>query len=535
METDTGKQAIGGEYTALGGEYTAILEMKEISKSFFGVKVLDEVSIELYPGEVMALIGENGAGKSTLIKILNGDYQKDSGAILLQGQPVQISNPREAEALGIRMIYQELHHCHDLSVMENLLLGHLPRRKGPLGKYIIDWRAAQKEAQEQLSLLDIKIDPNARMGDLSVVEREIVEIMKTVSGQARIIVMDEPTAALTPHEVDLLFNIVDQLRRQGVAIIYISHRLDEIFQIAQRVTVLRDGRKVETCNVADVTRKDLVRMMVGHEVAETKVSQQNGEKYTAAGVGHNGQSHGKLLLDVSGLTRAGVFEDISLQLHAGEIVGIFGLLGAGHANLSRALFGDERIDSGLVKIDGKPVTILSPADARQAGLGLVPVDRKVQGLVLGRSVRENITLSNWPAITRAGFFQARAETQRAQNWIDRLGIRVAGGMEVETRFMSGGNQQKVVLGRWLEADVKVLLLNEPTWGVDVGARADIYEQLQMLAGQGLGILMVSSDMQEVLSVSHRILTMYKGRITGEFTAHEATQNKLLHAAAGGEG
>jgi ribose transport system ATP-binding protein len=498
--------------------------MQNISKSFFGVKVLDEVSIDLYPGEVMALIGENGAGKSTLIKILNGDYLKDSGSIAINGQPVTIDRPKDAEDLGIRMIYQELHHCHDLSVTENLLLGHLPRGRGPFGKYLVDWSKAHQMASDHLGMLDIEIDPQARMGDLSVVEREIVEIVKAVSANARIIVMDEPTAALTPHEVDLLFQIVDTLRRQGVGIIYISHRLDEIFQIAQRVTVLRDGLKVATSRVAEVTQRDLVRMMVGHEVEESRTTA--GER-----AAHSRQA--EVAFEVAGLNRAGAFADIDLKIRAGEIVGIFGLLGAGHATLTRTLFGAEKADSGTIKVNGDPVAIASPADARRAGLGLVPVDRKVQGLVLGRNVRENLTLSNWPAITQFGFFQSKEEKRHAQTWIDNLGIRVAGGMEVESRFMSGGNQQKVVLGRWLEAQVKVLLMNEPTWGVDVGARSDIYDQLEGLAREGLAILMVSSDMLEVLAVSHRILTMYKGRITGEFTAGEATQEKLLHAAAGG--
>jgi ribose transport system ATP-binding protein len=497
--------------------------MEHISKSFFGVKVLDEVSIDLYPGEVMALIGENGAGKSTLIKILNGDYLKDSGTILMDGRPVTIDRPKDAEDLGIRMIYQELHHCHDLSVTENLLLGHLPRGQGRLGKYVVDWSKAHRLARDHLGMLDIEIDPQARMGDLSVVEREIVEIVKAVSANARIIVMDEPTAALTPREVDLLFQIVDTLRRQDVGIIYISHRLDEIFQIAQRVTVLRDGYKVATTQVAEVTQRELVRMMVGHEVEERPTAGESAAQSRQA----------EVVFEVEDLTRAGAFEHVDLKIRAGEIVGIFGLLGAGHSTLTRSLFGAEKADSGTIKVDGQPVVIGSPTDARRAGIGLVPVDRKVQGLVLGRSVRENLTLSNWPAITRFGFFQRKEEKQHAQTWIDNLGIRVAGGMEVEARFMSGGNQQKVVLGRWLEAQVKVLLMNEPTWGVDVGARSDIYDQLEELARQGLAILMVSSDMLEVLSVSHRILTMYKGRVTGEFSAGEASQEKLLHAAAGG--
>lgn len=500
-----------------------ILEMQNISKSFFGVKVLDDVSLDLFPGEVLALVGENGAGKSTLIKILNGDYRRDSGSILIDGRPVEIERPRDAAAQGIRMIYQELHHCHDLSVTENLLLGHLPRRAGRLGRYVVDWRRAQAMAEEQLGLLEITINPQALMGDLTVVEREIVEIVKAVSSQAKIIVMDEPTAAMTPREVDLLFEIMETLRKQGVGIIYISHRLDEIFQIAQRVTVLRDGRKVGTKEVASVSKRDVVRMVVGHEVEERQAEDLQTRK--------DGRP---VVLEVANLTRTGSFEDINLRVHAGEIVGIFGLLGAGHASLTRALFGVDGPDSGEILVEGKPVVIRSPGDARQAGIGLVPVDRKQQGLVLTQNVRENLTLSNWQAISRFGFFQRGPERQHAQTWIDRLGIRVAGGMEVETRYMSGGNQQKVVLGRWLEANVKVLLMNEPTWGVDVGARSDIYDQLGALADQGLGILMVSSDMGEVLSVSHRILTMFQGKITGEFAVSEATQEKLLHAAAGGD-
>jgi ribose transport system ATP-binding protein len=496
--------------------------MDGICKSFFGVRVLDNVSIDLYGGEVLALVGENGAGKSTLIKILNGDYQKDEGAIRIEGQPVEVSTPRAAADLGIRMIYQELHHCHELTVTENLLLGNLPRRKGALGRGFIDWPAAYQQAAADLALLNVETDPKARMGGLPVVEREIVEIVKAVSTRARIVVMDEPTAALAPKEVDMLFGIVRQLREQGVGIIYISHRLDEIFQIADRVTVLRDGKKVDTKPVSEITKADLVRMMVGHEVQERRSE------------GSAAAADRPVVLEIRDLTYRGSFEGINITVRAGEIVGIFGLLGAGHAALTRVVFGAERADAGEIWVNGKQVAVRSPSDAQAAGIGFVPIDRKVQGLILGRSLRENLTLSNWRAINKLGFFRQSDERKRAQRWIDDLGIRVAGGMEVETRFMSGGNQQKVVLGRWLEANAKALVLNEPTWGVDVGARADIYDQLETLAKQGLAILMVSSDMQEVLSVSTRILTMYKGKITGEFDAATATQAQLLAAAAGGD-
>ncbi|MFN8457787.1 MAG: sugar ABC transporter ATP-binding protein [Anaerolineae bacterium] len=506
-------------------EQSPLLRMENITKSFYGVKVLDKVSVDLYAGEVLALVGENGAGKSTLIKILNGDYQKDGGSIYLNGQPVQLHEPSDAEALGIRMIYQELHYAPELSVLENLLLGHLPRQSGFLGRHLVDWNKAQELARQYLGMLDIAIDPNALMRHLSVVEREIVEIVKALSAQAKIIVMDEPTAALTPHEVKLLFSIIKSLQKQGVAIIYISHRLDEIFQIAGRVTVLRDGLLVGTRPIAEVTHRDLVRMMVGREVVESRAemrAEAQGER-----------PDGRVVLEVAGLSKAGAYHNIHLKINAGEIIGIFGLLGAGHATLTRSIFGAEPADSGAVLVNGRPVTIASPRDARQAGIGFVPTDRKVNGLVLGMNVRENLTLSNWSPLSRFSVFQPSLERSHAQTWIDRLGIRMAGGMEVETRFLSGGNQQKVVLGRWLEARVNLLLLNEPTWGVDVGARSDIYDQLEALAAQGLAILMVSSDIQEVLSVSHRILTMYKGQLTGEFTQAEATEEIILHAAAGG--
>ncbi|MCZ7574153.1 MAG: sugar ABC transporter ATP-binding protein [Ardenticatenaceae bacterium] len=503
-----------------------LLEMRDISKSFFGVKVLDQVSIDLYAGEVLALVGENGAGKSTLIKILNGDYQKDSGSIFINGMPVHLSRPRDAETLGIRMIYQELHYAPDLSVTENLLLGHLPRRSGLLGRHMVDWPKARQMVRDFLHMLEVDLDPGAIMRDLSVVERQIVEIVKALSTQAKIIVMDEPTAALTPREVELLFNIIRTLRGQGVAVVYISHRLDEIYEIAQRVAVLRDGRHVGTRRVEDVTHRELIRMMVGRDVDVLRRVDGRGAR------GEHGARD--VALEVRGLTQAGTYQDIDLQVHAGEIVGIFGLLGAGHVALTRSIFGAEPIDRGTIRIDGQHITIASPRDARLAGIGLVPIDRKVQGLILDMSVRGNLTLSNWQALSRFGVFDHKAEHAHAQTWVDRLGIRMAGDAEIETRYLSGGNQQKVVLGRWLEANVKVLLLNEPTWGVDVGARSDIYDLLESLAEQGIAILMVSSDIQEVLAVSHRILTMYKGRLTGEFSHAEATQENLLHAAAGGE-
>jgi ribose transport system ATP-binding protein len=494
---------------------TTLLEMRGIHKSFYGVKVLQDVSLSLQKGEVLALLGENGAGKSTLIKILNGDYQMDAGEIYLDGRQVYFREPRDAEKHGIVMIYQELHYAPDLSVAENLFVGKLPKT-GPL----IDWRKVRLNAKEALELLNVELDPDTLMRDLTVVERQIVEIVKAVYAEAKLLVMDEPTAALTPPEVEMLFGIVRKLQQKGVGIIYISHRLDEIFQIAQRVTILRDGKHVGSKPIREVTPNGLVEMMVGREIEPRKV------EYAFA-------KTPKVALEVSGLSKTGVFNDISFKVHEGEVVSIFGLLGSGQANITRCIFGAERFDSGSIKVYGETKQIRKPQDAKQAGIGFVPIDRKVRGLVLGMSVRKNLTLSNWAKLSVLSFFQGNKERQHTKSWIDALGIRMAGGMDVPVRFLSGGNQQKVVLARWLEANVKILILNEPTWGVDVGARSDIYDQLESLAKQGLAILVVSSDIQEVLSISHRILTLYKGRLTAAFSHENASQEQVLTAAAGG--
>jgi ABC-type sugar transport system ATPase subunit len=496
-----------------------VLEMRDISKSFFGVKVLDRVKMEAYGGEVLALLGQNGAGKSTLIKILNGDYNKDEGQIFIEGQPVEIHTPREAEELGIQMIYQELHFAPELSVAENLLLNHMSHRTGAW-KWMVDWGATYERSKELLDLLQVDIDPRLAMRELGAAQKQIVQIAKALSSKARILVMDEPTAALTPREVDLLFETIDRLRSQGVAIIYISHRLDEIFRVAQRVMVLRDGHLVGTVNIDDIRRQDLVRMMVGHDVEDVTASMRS--------------ERGEITLQAQGLGRTGIFEDIDLEVHASEIVGLFGLLGAGHVEVSRALFGAEPAEAGEIRIDGKAVDIRNPATALDYGLGFVPAERKVEGLVNVMSVRGNTTLSNWEPITKLGFFREQVERQRVNKWVERLGIRMSGSIEQEVRFLSGGNQQKVMLGRWLEANTRILILNEPTWGVDVGARADIHALLQQLKAQGFAILIVSSDMEEVLGICDRILVMNRGRITAHFNGTEISQAQLLNAAAGEE-
>jgi ABC-type sugar transport system ATPase subunit len=332
--------------------------------------------------------------------------------------------------------------------------------------------------------------------------------------------MDEPTAALTPPEVSRLFDIIRSLCARGVAIVYISHRLDEVFDIAQRVTILRDGKHVATERVDALSMSNVVELMIGREIASRR---HEIEQTTQAA---------PVVLEVRNLSKAGAYQDVSLRVGAGEIVGLFGLIGSGQLSLTRSIFGAEQADSGTILLDGQPRTIRRIADARRAGIGFVPVDRKVQSLIMGQSVRNNITLSNWQPLSRLGFFKAASERQHAQAWVDTLGIRMAGGIDGAVRYLSGGNQQKAVLARWLEANVRVLILNEPTWGVDVGARSDIYEQLEKLAAQGMAILIVSSDIEEILLVSHRILTMYRGRIMGEFTRESASKDHLLASVSG---
>ncbi|MEM7734924.1 MAG: sugar ABC transporter ATP-binding protein [Deinococcota bacterium] len=503
---------------------STLLEMRGIHKSFYGVQVLQDVNLNLAAGEVLALLGENGAGKSTLIKILNGDYSLDAGQIFRDDQPVVFAAPHDAEASGISMIYQELHYSPNLSVAENLFVGHLPRAKGPLGRWLINWQQVTTQARDALALLDVSLNPATPMRELSVVERQIVEIVKALYADAKILVMDEPTAALTPPEVAVLFDIVRRLRQKGVGIIYISHRLDEIFEIADTVMVLRDGEHVATQAITEVSPDSLVQLMVGRAVGERQIT-TNQHQDVAENVR-------PAALEVHNFSKPGAFDDITFTVDTGEVVSIFGLLGSGQIPLTRSIFGAEQGHSGQLRVAGKDVEIRKPQDAKRAGIGFVPVDRKVRGLVLGMSVRKNLTLSNWQALSQMSFFNPHRERAHSKHWINALGIRMAGGMNAPVRLLSGGNQQKVVLARWLEANANILILNEPTWGVDVGARADIYDQLERLAADGLAILIVSSDISEVLALSHRILTIYKGRLTAEFSHQQASKDKVLAAAGG---
>ena len=506
---------------------TALLEMRGIRKSFTGVEVLHGVDLRLASGEVLALLGENGAGKSTLIKILNGDYSKDAGGILLLGQPVEFRSPRDAQRAGIRVIYQELNDAPDLSAAENVLLGHLPRKAG----MFVDWPAARRHAHEVLSALNADFSPDWPMRRLSVGQRQVVEIAKALSDaggtRARVLVMDEPTAALTNREVDVLFATIASLRQQGVGIIYISHRLEEVRRIAQRVMVLRDGNVAGVAFAEQVSRQEIVRMMVGRDVAHASAR--------AAPLSTTppplAAASAPPALAVSHLSRARAFDDVTFHVNPGETVGMFGLLGAGHLDLNRALFGANPADSGRIDIHGTPVSIRSPRDAKRHGIGLVAEDRKVDAIVPAMSVADNLTLAHWSAVASNGVVSRERQLTRARDWIARLGIRLKSGPQQPIETLSGGNQQKVILARWLEAGVRVLLLNEPTRGVDVGARADIFALLDELRGKGLAVVVCSSDLEEVLEVSDRIFVFAKGRIVAEIDRAQATQELLLAAAA----
>jgi ribose transport system ATP-binding protein len=508
--------------TSNGSIGSPLLEMKGIRKSFSGTEVLHGVDLTLDRGEVVALLGENGAGKSTLMKILNGDYARDSGEILLEGRPLDLRSPRDAHRAGIQVIYQEMNDVPDVSVAENVLLGHLPRRRGLL-KPMIDWPETFRRAGEILSRLDPQVSPRQPMRALRVGQRQLVEIAKALSSRARVLVLDEPTAALTPREVERLFETIASLRRQGVGMIYISHRLDEIQRVAQRVIVLRDGSVAGVSNAAEVQRRDIVRLMVGHEVAAPSIADRLRDTPMAKR---------EVALQVENLCRRGEFDSVGFTLRAGETLGLFGLLGAGHMEVARSIFGAEPADAGDIRVGGAAASIRSPRQARRHAIGLVPEDRKGEGLVPGMSVADNLAMAHWKGVSTGGVIRSGIQFRRATEWVNRLGIRLKGSVRQPVGTLSGGNQQKVVLARWLEAGVRVLLLNEPTRG-DVGARADIYNVLDGLRAKGLALLVCSSDLEEILEVCDRVLVFARGKLIGEFDRAAATRVSLLAAATGG--
>jgi rhamnose transport system ATP-binding protein len=490
-----------------------IFHIQHVSKSFGGVHALQDVHFEIFPGEVHALLGENGAGKSTLIKIITGVYQPDAGELFFDGQPIHFSNTRAAQEHGIAAIYQEPSLFPDLDIAENIMIG-----RQPMGRLGVDWKRMYQEASVLLRRLGMALDPRTKARELSVAQQQVVEIARALSIDAKVLIMDEPTSSLTQHEVDELFTIVRQLRASGTAIVFISHRLEELFALADRVTTLRDGAYVGTRAMADVTTDDLIRMMVGRSLDDLFPKQA----VTA----------GEVVLEVAGLGVAGNFADVSFQLRRGEILGMAGLIGAGRTNVARALFGTEPATTGTIKLDGKIVTIRSPDAAMALGIGYVPEDRKEHGLVLAMSIADNITLPVISTFARGGWLDARREREAAADGAKQLEVKMA-SVEQQAGQLSGGNQQKVVLAKWLGTHPRVLILDEPTRGIDVGTKAAVHALMSSLAAQGMAILMISSELPEILGMSDRILVMREGRLTGQFSRAEATQEQLMAAAATG--
>ncbi|MEU7839056.1 MULTISPECIES: sugar ABC transporter ATP-binding protein [unclassified Nonomuraea] len=489
------------------------LALANVSKSFGAVRALRDVTLELFAGEAHALAGENGAGKSTLVKTLAGVHRPDTGQVLLNGEPVVFAGPADAQQAGVAVIYQEPTLFPDLSVAENIFMGRQPRRT--LGR--IDRKEMHGQARRLFERLGVALDPEQPSRGLSIADQQLVEIAKALSREARVLVMDEPTAALSGNEVARLFSVVEALREHGCAILFISHRLDEIFSLCQRVTTLRDGAWIASEPVAGLTHDDLVRRMVGRELGTLYPKEE--------------AALGEVALQVDRLTREGVFTDVSFQVRRGEIVALAGLVGAGRSEVARAVFGVDRWDAGSVSVDGRPLPTGSPTAAMGAGLALVPEDRRQQGLVMELSIERNIGLTGLGSLRRGLTISRTAERDRAKDWAVRLRLKFA-RLSDGVGVLSGGNQQKVVLAKWLATKPSVLIVDEPTRGIDVGTKAEVHRLLSELAGQGIAVLMISSDLPEVLGMADRVLVMHEGRLTAELSRADATEESVMNAATG---
>ena len=490
------------------------IEMRGIDKSFGSNQVLKQAGFTLESGEVHALMGENGAGKSTLMKILTGVYTKDAGTVLVDGKEVNYKNPQEAEKAGIVFIYQELNVMFDLTVEENLFMG-----KEIHGKFgICDKKAMQKKAQEALNILGVNISPKTVMAELSVGQQQMVEICKALMADAKVIIMDEPTAALTQSETVALFKVIESLRKKGVSMVYISHRMEEIFELCDRITVLRDGSYIGVKNIPETNMNEIVKMMIGREI---------GERYPSRNV-----KIGKEVLKVKGLTRKGTFHDVNFSVRAGEVLGVSGLMGAGRTEIMQAIFGNLSYESGTIEIDGKEVKISNPRQAMEHGIGFITEDRKTEGLMLDKSIRENISLCNLRRISKSSVISGEAEKNMVAEAIKDLHIKCFGSYH-ECNNLSGGNQQKVVLAKWILTNPKILILDEPTRGVDIGAKKEIYSIINKLAAQGVAIIMVSSELPEVLGMSDNIMVVREGEVRGIISYEEANQERVMTLATGG--
>ena len=489
-----------------------ILQAKSISKYFPGVRALENVSLAVRRGEVHAIAGENGAGKSTLIKIFNGNYMEDSGEIIFDGQPVKINNPLDAKNLGISIIFQEFNLVESLSIAENIYLGRMPKR----GRFI-DWKKVNSDAKTAISRIGYELDPRKLISDLSVAERQIVEIVKAISYEnTRIIFMDEPTATLTEQECTMLFKVIKELKTQGISVIYISHRLEEIFELCDWVSILRDGRLVESKSVKEVTRNQITEKMIGRELIDEFPKRNNCIEDAQ-------------VLEVRGISRAGIIEDINFFLRKGEVLGLAGLVGAGRTEVARAISGIDYIDGGEVFLNEHKINLRNPFDAICHGLCYLSEDRKGEG-VMGRcSVKWNLVVTNMKRVMTGSFINSKKEASSAQTLVDMLDVRTP-TLEQEVFYLSGGNQQKVVIGKWINSEAQVFIFDEPTRGIDVGAKYAIYLLINQLVEEGKSVILISSDLPEILGMSDRVIIMRNGKISAELVGEEINANEFIKYA-----
>lgn len=497
-------------------EHTAqMLEMKGITKRFPGVLAVDHVDLEVGAGSVLALVGENGAGKSTLMKILSGAYAADAGEICIGGKPCNITSPMDAINQGVTVIYQELNTCETLSIAENIYVGNLPTKgRGPFR--VVDKKEAARKSAALLAQLNLDYDPNTPVSRLSIAEKQIVEIAKALSRNTKVLVMDEPTASLNDKEVKMLFDITRRIRDMGTAIIFISHRLDEIFEICDHVMIMRDGRRVYYGATDEIDKPGIIRHMVGRDVRQDRLKYDPGTD--------------EVVFELNGLS-TGYIQDVSFTAHKGEIVGLFGLMGAGRTEIVKAIFGAAPKLAGEIKINGTPVTIHSPQEAKQAGIAYIPNDRKLEGLMLNQSIQQNICNTVLPDVTSALGISRKKEEALSAHWIKSLNVKTTDAYK-DVNSLSGGNQQKVVMSKWLATKPKLMILNEPTRGVDVGAKQEIYNIILQLCKEGMSVVMISSDMPEMLALADRVIVIHEGRKVAEVSGDEITQSNLMTKAIG---